>query len=65
MYVANPSLIGVSQELNLRGWTTKAWTTKNGDRRGGSQWNKTTVRQVLTNALYTGRQKLGDVTCPP
>ena len=62
MYVASPSLVGVVQELNRRGWTTKSWTTKAGRRQGGTPWNKTTVRQLLTNPIYVGRQKLGDQT---
>ncbi|MCH7780000.1 MAG: recombinase family protein [Acidobacteria bacterium] len=62
LYVETPSLITVVQELNRRGWTQKRWTTKTGNECGGSQWNKSSLRTLLTNPLYVGKQKLGDET---
>ncbi len=60
LYVATPSLVAVSQELNRRGWRQKSWTTKTGKARQGRQWDRVTLRQVLTDVRYVGMQTLGD-----
>ncbi|MCP4003158.1 MAG: hypothetical protein GY725_03075 [bacterium] len=62
LYVETPSLVQVSQELNRRGWRTKAWTAKTKRPCGGKKWNNASVRNLLRNPLYIGRQKLGDDT---
>lgn len=62
MFAADPSLVRVLRELNRRGWTTKAWTTREGRVRPGSPWSKSTLRTVLRDPLYVGKQKLGDET---
>ncbi len=62
LYVENPSLIAVVQELNRRGWRQKAWIAKTGRECGGNPWNKTSLRTLLINPLYIGKQKLGDET---
>ncbi|MCP4006749.1 MAG: recombinase family protein, partial [bacterium] len=62
LYAEHPSLVYVSQELNRRGWRTKAWTAKTKRPCGGKKWNNASVRTVLRNPLYIGRQKLGDET---
>ncbi|MCP3937741.1 MAG: recombinase family protein, partial [Actinomycetia bacterium] len=62
LYVERASLVEVAQELNRRGWRQKAWTAKTGRRCGGRPWNNASVRTVLRNPLYIGRQKLGDET---
>jgi site-specific DNA recombinase len=62
MFAADPSLLRTVRELNRRGWTTKAWTTKDGRVRTGSPWSKSTLRTVLRDPLYVGKQKLGDET---
>ncbi|MBZ5637436.1 MAG: recombinase family protein [Acidobacteriia bacterium] len=62
LYVENPSLIAVAQELNRRGWRKKTWTTKDGKERRGKDWNRVNLRLLLTNPLYVGRQRLGDET---
>ena len=62
LYVETPSLIAVVQELDRRGWRQKRWTTKTGNERGGSPWNKSSLRTLLANPLYLGKQKLGDET---
>jgi len=54
LFVEVASLIPVSQELNRRGWTTKA----------RKPWTRVTLRTMLTNPLYIGRQKLGAETFP-
>ena len=62
LYVETPSLIAVVQELDRRGWRQKRWTTKTGNECGGNAWNKSSLRTLLTNPLYIGKQKLGDET---
>ncbi|MCP3998943.1 MAG: recombinase family protein, partial [bacterium] len=64
LYVETPSLVEVSQELNRRGWRTKAWTAKTTRPCGGRPWNNASVRTLLRNPLYVGRQKLGGETFP-
>ena len=62
LFVENTSLIGVTTELNRRGWRRKSWVTKDGKRREGGEWNRLNLRTLLTNPLYVGMQKLGDET---
>ena len=62
LYVESPSLVAVVQELNRRAWRQKSWTAKNGRECGGGAWNKSSLRTLLTNVLFIGRQKLGDET---
>jgi site-specific DNA recombinase len=64
MYVENPSLTAVAEELNRRGWTTKSWVAKTGKQCGGHPWTKVTLRRLLTDPLNIGLQKLGDETFP-
>ena len=45
------------QELNRRGWTTKRWTTRKGQVRGGGPFTKTNLHQLLTNVTYLGKVK--------
>jgi site-specific DNA recombinase len=42
-------------ELGRRKWTTKSWTTKSGALRSGTAFQKTTLRRLLTNAIYIGK----------
>ena len=62
MYAENPSLTEVTQELNRRGWRQKAWLTKAGKQSGGGVWNRPSLRTLLSNPLYAGKQKLGHET---
>jgi len=62
MYDVNPSQTTVVRELRRRGWTQKKWTTKTGNTCGGSQWTRSSLRTLLSNPLYAGRQRLGDET---
>ena len=57
LYLELGSLIPLVQELNGRGWTMKRWTTREGNRKGGAAFNKTTLHNLLTNVIYTGRVK--------
>ncbi|MCP4006265.1 MAG: recombinase family protein, partial [bacterium] len=62
LYAETPSLVEVAQELNRRGWRTKAWTAKTKRPCGGKKWNNASVRNLLRNPLYIGKQKLGEET---
>jgi len=58
MFVEHPSLTAIVQELIRRGWRQKKWTTKGGRQAGGGEWNKASLRTLLANPLYIGKQKL-------
>ncbi|MGE3777424.1 MAG: recombinase zinc beta ribbon domain-containing protein, partial [Pirellulaceae bacterium] len=45
------------QELAKREWTNKTWTTKKGQQRGGRQFDKSSVYDLLTNPIYIGKLK--------
>jgi site-specific DNA recombinase len=57
LYLQLGSLIPVVEELDRRGWGLKAWTTREGHTRGGAQFKKNTLHNLLTNVLYTGQVK--------
>jgi len=57
LYLELRSLIPLVAELERRGWTMKAWTTREGRETGGSRFTKTTLHNLLTNINYTGRVK--------
>lgn len=59
LYVEYRSLITVVQELDHRGWLTKAWTTKTGRAAGGRTFTKNRLYNLLTNIIYTGRVEYG------
>jgi site-specific DNA recombinase len=54
LYAEHRGLVPVVRELNDRGWTTKAWTTRDGRRRPGRPFTKNALFRLLTNVLYTG-----------
>jgi len=55
LYLENPSLTRVVEELNLRGWTTKCWTRKDGGDRDGRAFDKPALHRMLVNPLYAGK----------
>ncbi|MGQ9635995.1 MAG: recombinase family protein, partial [Bryobacteraceae bacterium] len=55
LYLEHQSLIETIEALDERGWTTKRWTTKNGQERGGKPFNKNSLFHLLTNLLYLGK----------
>jgi site-specific DNA recombinase len=55
LYVQFEGLVAVVAELQRRGWTTKQWTTRKGQRRGGRPFNKTNLHKLLTNVAYIGK----------
>jgi site-specific DNA recombinase len=44
----------LGQELNEQGYRTKAWTTKKGKVREGSEWNTAHIYRLLNNRIYIG-----------
>ncbi len=57
LYLDRGSLIPVIEELERRGWRMKAWKTREGRLRGGAPFQKSTLYNLLTNIIYTGRIK--------
>lgn len=57
LYLGNQSLLATAAELNRRGWTTKRWKTRKGPSSGGREFDKATLRQLLTNVAYAGNVK--------
>jgi site-specific DNA recombinase len=55
LYLEKRSLLEVAKEANRRGWTTKSWVCKNGNRRQGGMFDKAKVHTILTNVTYTGQ----------
>jgi site-specific DNA recombinase len=55
LYLEHRSLVAVAREVNLRGWTTKRWTTKDGREHRGRPMGKGDIYKILTNVLYTGQ----------
>lgn len=55
LYLQLGALIPVLDELERRAWRMKSWTTRDGIRRGGSGFTKTTLHALLTNVAYIGR----------
>jgi len=54
-YLDHDGLISVVHELARRGWRTKAWTTAKGTQRGGRDFDKSSLWQLLTNITYLGK----------
>ncbi|MBI1852633.1 MAG: recombinase family protein [Planctomycetes bacterium] len=57
LYLSLGSLLGVIAELNRRGWTNKTWTNQRGDVVTGTPFEKNTLRWLLTNPLYVGKNR--------
>lgn len=55
LYLEYRSLIPVVREVNLRGWTTKRWTTKDGREHHGQPFTKNALFRLLNNVIYTGQ----------
>jgi site-specific DNA recombinase len=49
------SLRSVLRELDQRGWRTKRWRTQKGHERGGRQFTRNHLRQLLSNVTYIGQ----------
>lgn len=57
LYLELGTLLPVVKELAKRGWSNKSWTTKRGEQRGGRSFDKSSVYDLLTNPIYTGKLK--------
>jgi len=55
LYLQLGALIPVLDELERREWRMKTWITRDGVRRGGARFSKTTLHALLTNVAYVGR----------
>jgi site-specific DNA recombinase len=55
LYLELGSLLPVVAELERRGWLNKAWTTRDGRKRGGLVFDKCRLHNLLTNVLYVGK----------
>lgn len=62
LYLEHQSLLPTVRELNRRGWTTKRWVTKKGDRRCGRTFTRNALYKLLTNVTYIGKIKYKDET---
>ncbi len=60
LYLEKQSLIRTAAELNVRGWTTKRWTTSKGSQRGGQPFDKTSLFRLLSNVVYLGKVRYKD-----
>lgn len=60
LYLEHESLVATAGELDRRGWTTKEWTTRKGNVRGGRPFDKTSLHKLLTNVTYLGKVKYKD-----
>jgi site-specific DNA recombinase len=55
LYLKLGGLLPVLQELSRRGWTNKVSTTKDGRRRGGKPFTKSSLHRLLCNTTYLGK----------
>jgi site-specific DNA recombinase len=55
LYIEKGSLLPVVEELERRGWLTKAWVTKAGQKLGGRAFDRPSLHQLLTNPILAGR----------
>jgi site-specific DNA recombinase len=60
LYLERQSLLDVVKELHKRGWRTKSWRTKKGTARGGREFNKKSLYDLLTNVAYIGKIRYKD-----
>ena len=55
LYLKHHSLAAVIEELARRRWQNKSWKSKAGRPHPGRPFNKTSLRRLLTNAIYAGK----------
>jgi len=60
MYLEKGSLLPVVKQLHERNWQNKQRMTKKGKQLGGRPFNKSTLHQLLTNPVYTGKIRYKD-----
>ena len=54
LYLQHCSLLKVSQIANSRGWRTKRWVRRDGQKREGGVWDKAKLQRIVTCITYTG-----------
>jgi site-specific DNA recombinase len=54
LYLKHEAMLPVVKVLAQRGWTTKVWTTRAGEAKGGRPLDKGALYKLLTNRAYTG-----------
>lgn len=64
LYLELGSLMATVEELNRRGWHTKAWIRADGSAVPGSRFDKSNLRHMLKSPLYAGRVRQGNDTHP-
>ena len=64
LYLKHQALIPTVRELDERGWTTKAWDTKDGRRIGGRPFDKNLLYHLLTNVVYLGKVRYHEEVHP-
>ena len=62
LYLDRGSILSVVKVLTDRGWKTKSWMAKNGNTKGGVEWDKGRLYHLLTNILYAGKVRHRDKT---
>ncbi|MBL8821962.1 MAG: recombinase family protein [Planctomycetia bacterium] len=60
LYAEHGSLLPVAQELNQRGWRNKLYNTRKGISKGGMEFTRTSLWNLLTNPLYFGQVRHKD-----
>jgi len=60
LYLQHQALLPVVEELERRGWRTKAWTTRKGRARGGQRFTRTNLYHLLTRVAYVGKVRYGN-----
>ena len=60
LYLRHKSLQRTCDELQRRGWTMKAWITRDGRPTGGQPFTKASLQRFLSNVLLIGKMTCGD-----
>jgi site-specific DNA recombinase len=60
LFVESRSLIATVEELSNRGWTTKRWTTREGNEHPGRAFAEKSLARLLANPVYAGSTRDGD-----
>jgi site-specific DNA recombinase len=64
LYLDKGSLLATVDELNRRGWRTKSWVGKRGQRVESYVYSIESLRQMLHRVVYIGMVRSGDTTHP-
>jgi site-specific DNA recombinase len=55
LYLGHQSVRKVVEELDRRGWLSKCWQTRKGQRRGGRPFSRSALYHLLHNVAYLGK----------